>query len=686
MQQQPQRGAKEPPPSGAQQQPRAQKQQQRLQQPPRLCTVCGKRGHSRENCFAASKSADQGDTQAGSRRCYNCDEEGHISRRCPHKQKPTVKFAAASRARKSSKKPAVVSDDDDYWTAADTERVRHGAAAHAEADSSQSFVCMARSARALSDFVGMRPVYLDNAANIAVTGDMSVFDGPLMAASPVWVNTAEKGGGKTFVDKAAPAFGLDIVYYNPGCPMTLLPYYELLDRYPIDALRKTKTSTSWDDTPYFFERTSYNMFRLSNAAAVRRAFALKQQVVQEFDAVHGPVLKILFDAPSLVAAATVNPSVDVVVPSTPDVATAKLWRLHRAFGHISIVRLKELLRSGAITVPGISYDDIKYAVLDQVCLVCAMGKATRLPFPAAPLAHSVPPGNTWFVDLSGPLPVGAYGHGNAKYVMLFVDAFTRVKCLYLLKTKADALIGFSKFFQWIFEQNITVRQLRSDRGGEFVGTGVLNFLATKNIVLHQSATGDSETQGSIERQFRTLWNSIRCMLLDQDLPASYWGLAALYSVYIDNRSLANTDDVTRLELLTGRPPHVERVHVFGGPVVWIPSLKINTEGKLAPRGRMGIYLGVDGSQTLIFDISARKLQHTRNLTFIHVPMRPTFDLAHRKDKIDSWLGKMSDKCVTTDDKDFPGASRIVTDIQAEHARGAPQRTLPTRGNTVAVEG
>ena len=67
-------------------------------------------------------------------------------------------------------------------------------------------------------------------------------------------------------------------------------------------------------------------------------------------------------------------------------------------------------------------------------------------------------------------------------------------------------------------------------------------------------------------------------------------------------------------------------------------------------------------------------------------MRPTFDLAHRKDKIDSWLGKMSDKCVTTDDKDFPGASRIVTDIQAEHARGAPRRSLPTRGNTVAVEG
>ena len=167
------------------------------------------------------------------------------------------------------------------------------------------------------------------------------------------------------------------------------------------------------------------------------------------------------------------------------------------------------------------------------------------------------------------------------------------------------------------------------------------------------------------------------MLLDQDLPSSYWGLAALYSVYLDNRSLANTDDVTRLELLTGRTPHVNRVHVFGGPVVWVPSVKINTEGKLAPRGRRGIYLGVDGSQTLVFDLTTRRLMFTRNLTFIHVPMRPTFDLAHRKDKIDSWLGKMPDTRVTTDDQDCPGASRAVADIQAEHHRGTPRRSLPT---------
>ncbi len=46
--------------------------------------------------------------------------------------------------------------------------------------------------------IGMRPVYLDNAANIAVTGDMSIYDGSLVDAEPVYVNTAEAGEGKTY--------------------------------------------------------------------------------------------------------------------------------------------------------------------------------------------------------------------------------------------------------------------------------------------------------------------------------------------------------------------------------------------------------------------------------------------------------------------------------------------------------
>jgi hypothetical protein len=54
------RGAQQPPPRGAQQQQPRAKQQQRTQQQPRLCTVCGKRVHTRDNCFSDSKMANKG--------------------------------------------------------------------------------------------------------------------------------------------------------------------------------------------------------------------------------------------------------------------------------------------------------------------------------------------------------------------------------------------------------------------------------------------------------------------------------------------------------------------------------------------------------------------------------------------------------------------------------------------------
>jgi hypothetical protein len=105
-----------------------------------LCTVCGRRGHTREQCFADSKTGDKGD---GAQRCFRCDEEGHLIRDCPKKKKASVKFAAAVRARKSSSKRAVVSD-------ADTERAQHAAVSHAVANTDK-FACMARSFHAHAD-------------------------------------------------------------------------------------------------------------------------------------------------------------------------------------------------------------------------------------------------------------------------------------------------------------------------------------------------------------------------------------------------------------------------------------------------------------------------------------------------------------------------------------------------------
>ena len=48
-------------------------------------------------------------------------------------------------------------------------------------------------------------------------------------------------------------------------------------------------------------------------------------------------------------------------------------------------------------------------------------------------------------------------------------------------------------------------------------------------------------------------------------------------------------------------------------------MKVQT-GKLAPRGRRGAFLGVDGSQVVVLDSSSKRLVYTRNVEFFYAPM------------------------------------------------------------------
>jgi hypothetical protein len=61
------------------------------------------------------------------------------------------------------------------------------------------------------------------------------------------------------------------------------------------------------------------------------------------------------------------------------------------------------------------------------------------------------------------------------------------------------------------------------------------------------------------------------------------------------------------------------MHIFGAPLVWVPSVKIQT-GKLTPRGRRGTFLGMDGSQVVVLDTITKRLVYTRHVDFIDVPV------------------------------------------------------------------
>ena len=70
------------------------------------------------------------------------------------------------------------------------------------------------------------------------------------------------------------------------------------------------------------------------------------------------------------------------------------------------------------------------------------------------------------LDLCGPIPI-PWENGN-KYLINFIDNFTRICLVYLLKEKYQAFDTFVNFQLWIKnETRLNIETLRTDNGGEY---------------------------------------------------------------------------------------------------------------------------------------------------------------------------------------------------------------------------
>jgi len=147
-----------------------------------------------------------------------------------------------------------------------------------------------------------------------------------------------------------------------------------------------------------------------------------------------------------------------------------LW--HARFGHINYDSLCLSRKNDAFGLATISRK------LKQ-CDACILGKHNKQPFHDSTsracrkleLIHS---------DLCGPMPVPS-ANGN-KYIMTFIDDYTRMCWVYLLKDKSQALETFKNFHVWI--QNETrshIGSLRIDNGREHTSNEFESYLHQHGI-------------------------------------------------------------------------------------------------------------------------------------------------------------------------------------------------------------
>ena len=124
---------------------------------------------------------------------------------------------------------------------------------------------------------------------------------------------------------------------------------------------------------------------------------------------------------------------------------------------------------------------------------------------------------------------------------------------------------FDKFREYKAEAEkqlgVNIKQLRSDRGSEYLYGEFKFYLTQEGIVSQLSAPGTPQQNGVAERRNRTLLYMVRSMLSYSSLPISFWGYALETATYLLNLIPSKSVSKTPTELWKGCKPSLNHIRI-----------------------------------------------------------------------------------------------------------------------------
>ena len=155
-------------------------------------------------------------------------------------------------------------------------------------------------------------------------------------------------------------------------------------------------------------------------------------------------------------------------------SSSLLW--HACFGHINYENIIIVRQKGIKGFPTIPKELTP-------CDACILGKHSRKPFHSSSSRDSRKLGII-HSDLCGPMLVGT-ANGN-KCMLTFIDDYSRMCWVYLLKDKSQVFENFKTFHSMVKnESHLNIGILRIDNGGEYTSNDFEQYLKD-NRIKHQT--------------------------------------------------------------------------------------------------------------------------------------------------------------------------------------------------------
>ncbi|KAD4177986.1 hypothetical protein E3N88_26577 [Mikania micrantha] len=133
-------------------------------------------------------------------------------------------------------------------------------------------------------------------------------------------------------------------------------------------------------------------------------------------------------------------------------------------------------------------------------------------------------------------PVKQPSMQGLRYMVTFIDDFSRFVWVYFMKDKSEAFYKFKEFE--IDAELLTgckVKCLRSDNGGEYVSVEFSNYLRQKLIRRQLTCPNTPQQNGIAERKNRHLGEVTKSLIHDKNVPGRFWAEAMRAASYVINR-------------------------------------------------------------------------------------------------------------------------------------------------------
>ncbi|OIW17186.1 hypothetical protein TanjilG_18141 [Lupinus angustifolius] len=218
-------------------------------------------------------------------------------------------------------------------------------------------------------------------------------------------------------------------------------------------------------------------------------------------------------------------------------------------------------------------------------------------------------------DIYGPIKPDS--NSKKRYLISFIDDFSRKIWIYFLCEKSEAFGVFKIFKQHVEkESGDFIKCLRTDRGGEFTSLEFNNFCRENGIKRQLTTAYTTPQNGVAERNDRAIMNMVRSMLSEKEVPKVFWQEAVNWSVHVLNRSpTMAVKDVTPEEAWSSVKPTIGYFRVFECVAhVHIPDKK---RIKLDDKSFQCVLLGVseESKAYRLYDLASKGIVVSRDVVF-----------------------------------------------------------------------